>query len=266
MEQIYPEFKARVAAKLNLSLAVTGKRGRLHTLDMIVCPYEKLWDEAVFLPQNSRCSHKMPHIDLKTESAYDGFVPELFENFFLKKLDVIAREFNVSGKLILKKNIPLGAGLGGSSSATVAAIKSVEKCLENAGISRVLSQNTLLSLGSDVPSMYAGGFLRVRGTGEHLTPIAPCELPDIDVAIPPFASDSAACYAKYDCLLAEGKICEDPAVPTTAKEALSLLRNDLTLPATLLYPDLAAFCSSLLLKYPRVLMSGSGSAFICFKS
>ena len=131
MEQNFSQFTARVAAKLNLSLAVTGKRGGLHTLDMIVCPYEKLWDEATFLPQNSQYPSKMPHIDLKIESAYDGFVPELFENFFLKKLDVIAREFGASGTLVLKKNIPLGAGLGGSSSATVAAIKSVQKYLEN---------------------------------------------------------------------------------------------------------------------------------------
>ncbi len=265
MDQKFLQFEARVPAKLNLSLAVTGKRGSLHTLDMIVCPYEKLWDEATFLPQNSRRMNDSPHIELLIASVYDGFVPRLFEKFFIPKLDAISRQFGVSGTLVLKKGVPLGAGLGGSSTAIVATIKCIEKYFSHIKRPRHVSENFLLSLSSDAPCVYEGGFLRVRGVGDDISPLAPCALPDFDVLIPPLASNSAACYAKYDSLLAEGKIQGDSAVPATVNEALSSLRNDLTLPATLLYPDLAAFRASLLSKYPRVLMSGSGSAFICFK-
>ena len=54
MSPKYDHFEARACAKFNLSLAITGRRGNLHTLDMIVCPCEEFADEARFVPRGAQ--------------------------------------------------------------------------------------------------------------------------------------------------------------------------------------------------------------------
>ena len=48
------KFVAITPAKLNLSLAITGKKDGLHTLDMIVYPFEKYADKVEFCPDEDK--------------------------------------------------------------------------------------------------------------------------------------------------------------------------------------------------------------------
>lgn len=259
-------FEARVPAKVNLSLAVTGKRDALHTLDMIVCPYEKLADSATFSPAVSVSRAQRHRIELASaEATFDGFDIRLFQKFFLPKLDLIANELGISGSLRLKLEIPPRAGLGSSSAATVAAIKAAQACLEANGISHEPSTAFLTSLGSDVPCMYAGGICRVRGTGDIVIPLEGERVPNMIVRVPDCGSDSAACYALYDRMLQNGELSAGGEIPSSIKEAKQLLRNDLTLPATTLYPPIARLLAELKEDHERVMMTGSGSACFAFE-
>lgn len=263
MKRLASHFQARVPAKINLSLAVTGKRGDLHTLDMILCPWDALADVATFSPKNSQRSRNFeePRLELSDVKAhFDGFDPARFEKFFAPKADAIAKYFGVNGYLSLDMGIPLGAGLGGSSAATVATIKAIQKCLASQSLSFGISDEFLLSLGSDAPYMYVGGVCRVQGVGDIVTPLPSSKLPKAELFIPEFGSDSAACYAMYDKLLEQGKISRDSVVPTCVEEAVRALRNDLTLPATTLCPEIGELLEKLSTDGKRAMMSGSGSA------
>lgn len=263
MEQNFEEFFARVPAKINLSLAITGKRGALHTLDMIVCPYEKFADVARFAPDGDELSSGGQGIRLSNITAsFDGFDRAKFEKFFVPKLEKIATEYQISGELSLELGVPLGAGLGGSSAATVAALKAAELSLSFVGRGAKPSSDFLLSLGSDVPCMYVGGVCRVQGVGEIVTPLDE-KAPDFQVFVPNFSCDSAACYAMYDKLLSEGKITPGGDIPTSVRDAARLLRNDLTLPAEALYPEIGKLLSRLRAEHGNAIMSGSGSACAC---
>lgn len=265
MKQTNKQFWARTPAKITLSLAVTGKRDGLHTLDMIVCPWEGFADEAFFTPEKSPSTSAFPHIQLdEVVAEFNGFDISRFKQFFLPKLDLIARQCDICGRLKLRLGVPLGAGLGGSSAMTVAALKAVENCLSFSGREFSPSPQFLLSLGSDVPCMYLGGVCRVQGVGEVLTPLPDPAPNNIRVIIPPCKSDTAASYALFDDMNARGKIPTDLPVPSCVDEAILSLRNDLTLPACALHPEISSSLGDLARQNIRAIVCGSGSAIACF--
>lgn len=257
-KNLQPVFKGSAAAKCNLSLAVTGKRGPLHTLDMICVPLDNYVDEAEFTPSPRGGG---PYIALESAIAnFDGFSSPRFLSFFDKKLHDVALYFGVSGKLSLRLGVPLGAGLGGSSCCTVAAIKAIESYCASIGKNARIDVGFLLSLGSDVPAIYFGKACRVQGVGEVISPLDG-EPPEIEIFVAKGGSDSAACYALYD-KLPHG---ETPPPPASIDEAIKALRNDLTLPAETLNPNIRTLRERLQSEGKRVVMSGSGSAIAVVK-
>jgi 4-diphosphocytidyl-2-C-methyl-D-erythritol kinase len=94
----------------------------------------------------------------------------------------------------VKKNIPLGGGLGGGS-ADAAAI------LRWAG---GVSDEEALRLGGDVPFCQRGGRAVVEGVGERITPL-PFERRAVTLLLPSFSVATASVYAVYDQLVASGE-------------------------------------------------------------
>ncbi len=249
---------ARVYAKINLSLAVTGKRGNLHTLDMIVCPYRKFFDEAEFVPRAD-----MEYITLQNaESSFYGFKPHIFAEFFNPKLKIISEKFGIGGVVNVKKGVPLGAGLGGSSASVAAALKAVADCVELMGGSAETSDEFLLSLGSDVPCMYRGGVCRVRGVGEILTPLDEVITEDFCVKIADGGSDTIKCYALFDEY--GGERYANLPIADSVEAALRFPRNDLTEAAIALNPKIGELLKSMKEEFEIAVMSGSGSAVVGF--
>lgn len=122
------KFVAITPAKLNLSLAITGKKDGLHTLDMIVYPFEKYADKVEFCPDEDKVG-----FDIKIAGGFDGLDETRFLRFANDKLQKIAEYFGVGGTLEIYKGVPLGAGLGGSSAAIACAIKAVREYLLEKG-------------------------------------------------------------------------------------------------------------------------------------
>lgn len=247
------KFQVEVSAKVNLSLAITGKRGSLHTLDMIVYPYEKLKDEIVFIPDD--CSG----LSQLKASGYDGFDEERFERENRDKIGGILTHFGVGGSVEITKNIPLGAGLGGSSAVYAGVVKAVEKYNKSVGKKMPLNVGFLLSLGSDVPCVLYGKACRVLGIGEEIRPLENVPDLNIDVVIAKGGADSGKCYKIYDEL---GRVNNCPP-PTSIEEALRVKRNDLFEASCIVNPNIKAEHDKLVEQgYDFVLMSGSGSALV----
>lgn len=252
-------YSATIPAKVNLSLVITGRRDGMHTIDSIVYPYRRYFDVVNFVPDIK----DKPAVKVKVKEAYFGFNKKRFEAFFQPIADKIAQHLDASGTLEIKKGIPLGAGLGGSSACIVGAIKTMSEYLKRVGKSARIDVEFLLSLGSDVPVMYKGGVNRVRGIGEIVTPVDDDYIPDFDVKIAPGGSDSGDCYRLYDAI---SKIDDVGYIPATVREAVGLARNDLTEAAESLNPEIAKLRKQMLNTYDAVVMTGSGSGLIGIKN
>ena len=181
-------MKLKANAKINLSLDVVGKReDGYHLIDSVfqsvsLCDdivVEKSDTVSVACDNNTICD--------KSNIAYKAA-----QKFF--------EYVGISGgaEIIIKKNIPLAAGLGGGSADAAAVIVALDRLYETN-----LSQDTLceigLSVGADVPFCIMGGTARVGGIGEKMT-----ELPDMpDCAIllikHGIKQSTADMYKKIDC-------------------------------------------------------------------
>ena len=163
-------------AKVNLSLAVTGRRGGLHTLDMRVCTLS-LFDSAEIVRGEGERFVFL--------AEPEGFVRAKF----LPLLDEIYRK--------------LQARFGGGSSALAAsmALAWAEECGGR------VDAELALSLGSDVPYMLTGGEARVTGRGEDVTPL-PYVAREALVLLPKGGVDTAEAYALYDRMKEEGSLPE----------------------------------------------------------
>lgn len=232
--------RAEVGAKVNLSLAVTGKRGGMHTLDMRVC--EVSLCDAVEIAEG-----KGDRFEWIAEPY--GFKRDLFLPRLEKIYAAVTDCFGIFPRFRIEKNIPSGAGLGGSS-ALAAAMTIV--CERVTG--RKAEEDFLLSLGSDVPYMYRGGEARVTGCGEQVETMPYVER-EVLIAFPEGGVDTAAAYALYDAMSRH-----DAEGGNRGKYF-----NDLYLPATTLNPEIARVKEVLLrCGAENVVMTGSGSAVCAF--
>lgn len=245
-------YKAQVPAKLNLSLAITGKKDGMHTLDMIMYPYEKLCDTVSFCPKNEKGAAK-----IVVTCDFDDFDEDRFINGIKDKVQDVLSRFDVGGEVVIDKKIPLGAGLGGSSASIVALIKAVEKYCETRGELTPLDTHFLLSLGSDVPYMYKGGVCRVRGVGECVDEIMFDGKLNFEIEVAKGGADSGECYKQYDLL---NPVIYPSNPPQNIQEALKEARNDLLEASCIVNPWIKQCMDEFRQRgFDKVYMSGSGS-------
>ena len=232
--------RTKTGAKVNLSLAITGKRDGLHTLDMRVCTVSLFDGAEILAGEGDRFVFR---------SVPDGFEQE---RFIPRIEDVYAKlqaAFGGSPRFALDKGIPSGAGLGGSSAlaACMARLWAAES-----GV--MPSEDLLLSLGSDVPYMYRGGDARVTGVGERVQPLPFCER-EVLILFPEGEVDTASAYAEYDRMKAAGEL----------PERTGEFFNDLFAPAVRLNARVGEAYDRLCAAGARnVVMTGSGSAVCAF--
>ncbi len=246
---------ASVCAKINLSLCIEGKRGDMHTLDMIVVPYKKYCDSATVTLDKSVSGLVLSQID----TSLDNIDKSRFASALGDKLDAISKYYNINGYVSINKGVPLGAGLGGSTASIVAVVKAVEKI-----VAKRADTQFLISLGSDVPCMYLGKPCRVQGVGEIVKELQPdCTFDVIDYLVEG-GVDSAKAYRAFDEWYnslsdKQQEQFENSAIPTSVSEAIALLRNDLQGVAQTLNENIAKKLATL---EGRLMMTGSGSTII----
>ena len=172
-------------AKLNLDLAVLGRRGphgshELRTRMQAVELHDLLEVEPA-------------HSTALTVSGFD--LPADGSNSLLKAHAAIeaAAGRKLPAKFTLHKRIPPGSGLGGASSDAAAALTALVAIYGlDTELGRLAAQ-----IGSDVPFFLTGGAALVEGIGEKVTPI-PSEDAWFAIAWPGIVLSTMAVYAAYD--------------------------------------------------------------------
>lgn len=241
-------------AKLNLTLAVTGREGGYHTLDSLVCTVDlfdliklnKRKDGLVTVEMHGMGSESIPYEQNNAAKAAERYL----QKFGTKGVDV--RIF---------KNIPMGAGLGGSSADAAGVLRGMSM-LYGLGSERELKE-LADGLGSDTGYMLTGGYARISGRGEVVQPL-PCKVRlDFLLLLPRSGVSTAACYSLWDRVGLRGGDTGQALNDLLAKDKEGLgkaLFNRLTEPATQLNEGVAEGLEELRSFSPLgVNMTGSGS-------
>lgn len=155
-------MKIKANAKINLSLAITGKREDGYHLIDTVMHSVSLFDEIEI--------EKADSITVKCDK-YD--IPQE-ENIAFKAAKLFFAEADSHGgaKIEIKKNIPAAAGLGGGSADAAAVLLGLNHIYGTHFCEQKLCEMAL-TLGADVPFFIEGGCKRAEGIGEKLTTLNP---------------------------------------------------------------------------------------------
>jgi 4-diphosphocytidyl-2-C-methyl-D-erythritol kinase len=168
------------------------------------------------------------------------------------------------------KNIPMGAGLGGSSADVAGVLNGLKKLFnvtDEEGVKRIAD-----SIGSDCGYMLYGGYARIRGRGEKVELLNSRLRLDMCLIIPPTQVATAECYRYFDKLGCKHSPRSEEVVNALAdcdrEELGKCLSNALTPPAMHLNDDICKAFDSLKEFAPLgVSMTGSGScAFALFEN
>lgn len=156
----------RAGCKININLQITGVReDGYHELDSLFYPLSE--------PHDILHVRKGSTSGLTLECSRAGIDP--LRNTLTRAYAAYAKAtgFSPSLHIVLEKDIPQGAGLGGGSADAGALIRFLDgqapKPLPKAALIEVAA-----SVGADVPFFLYNSPCRVQGIGERLTP---CECP-----------------------------------------------------------------------------------------
>jgi 4-diphosphocytidyl-2-C-methyl-D-erythritol kinase len=232
-------------AKINLTLEVLGQRpDGFHELATWMIPIG-LYDQL--------------SLEVSSEMTYETNLPNLAFDHTNLILRAIERFQEATGRgavyrVGLRKEIPIGAGLGGGSSDAAATLVLLNRLHENPLADDALL-NLAAQLGSDVPFFLKGRAAWCTGRGEKMQTR---EFPSdrwVLLIKPEFGLSTAAAFAAYK------ELPPDQKRGQAKKTAWGSLRNDLEQPVFrkhLLLPEIKYWLE----QQPETelaLMSGSGS-------
>ena len=226
--------KIRARAKVNLALNIDGVSAGMHILDSVLVSID-LFDElevrfndgditVAYFDGVSGKNIPTPDGDTVTRalSYLRGFIPSL------------------GASVKVRKGIPVGGGVGGSS-ADAAAVIFAAKELYNLGDDVI---SGAVKVGSDVPAMVYGGALRLRGAGENVVKFD-CPQLHFVVANKGGGVSTREAFKEFDRLYPALKYAPSdiPALIAALKSgdivgAAKNVFNALTLPAVNLCPDI----------------------------
>lgn len=243
-------------AKINVFLKVVGTRGNYHEIlsRFVLC--EQLFDEIYFKKSNSftiECDNK----EIK-ENIIQKAIDELKKAGFSNELD----EFFSSHKIIINKQIPIGAGLGGGSSNAATFLLMVNDEL-NLNIKRENLMQIASKIGADV-TFFVSGYkaANVSGIGEIIEEFDD-EVPNLNIFTPNVFCSTPMVYQEFrsNFLQYIDVNAAKKMQNLKSKELLEIYKNeelnDLFAPCFKLYPQMNEFRDKFL--------SGSGSSVFSVK-
>ncbi|HEY8415619.1 MAG TPA: 4-(cytidine 5'-diphospho)-2-C-methyl-D-erythritol kinase [Thermaerobacter sp.] len=168
MEAGTPRLRLRAFAKVNLSLAILGRRpDGYHEIDSLMHRIA-WWDdvELVLLPGGEL------RLVLETEGEEPPPVPKGPENLVLKAARWLRETFGVRDgvEIRLRKRVATGAGLGGGSADAAVVLRGLRR-LWRIPVRAADLRRAAAGVGADVPFLLGGRAARVRGIGERIEPL-----------------------------------------------------------------------------------------------
>jgi 4-diphosphocytidyl-2-C-methyl-D-erythritol kinase len=242
--------KVKSYAKINLFLKITGYKDGYHQLNSRFMKVKDLYDEIEF---REGTFNIIGDFDC---AVRDNTIFRAYHKLITLFPDI--REYFIDKQIVVTKNIPSMAGLGGGSSNAATFLRMVN---EDSGLNLSIDELAKIGaeIGSDVPFfIYDFDVANVYGRGEIVEKYDE-EAIDVEITIPPIECSTAKVFAMYKERFFNPKPSDFDKIPT--KELLSTKTpeelNDLLRPAM-------ALCSELF-KYKDGFFSGSGSAFFKVK-
>lgn len=247
--------RIKAYAKLNLTLSVTGSLGGYHMIDSLVCSVDlfdlivlkKRKDDKVTIEMHGQDTELLPYEQNNAAKAAESYI----KAFETRGVDIK-----------IYKNIPLGAGMGGSSADAAGVLRGMTK-LYGAGSEKQLKE-LADSLGSDTGYMLTGGYARLTGRGENVEYIDSKLRLNFLMLKPRGGVSTAECYRLYDAMPQPVKSSQNAIQAVISEDRAALgkcLNNALYAPAATLNPDVKTAFDELTSFSPLgVCMTGSGSA------
>ena len=248
--------REKAYAKINLYLDIVGEKDGYHMLDTVVTTVD-LYDTLTLTARRDK------KIVLKSSGGFyslDVLSDNENDNAY-KAAKAFIDEFSTTGvDITLKKNIPIGSGMGGSSADIAAVLRGMERLYRTGGNIKAIADR----LGSDSGYLLCGGYARLKGRGEIVEPL------DIDKKLYFFVItaeggvNTAECFRRFD---ESGKVAPvggaDALISTLGGGNINgdLFYNALYLPAVSINGNVKKaydFISGL--SPSATLMSGSGSS------
>lgn len=255
-------IRLKICGKVNLSLNILGVSGDKHVLDSVMASVD-IFDTVTICERfDDRVSIEFVGEE-KTNAAEKNYS-------VARAVELIrARAGNVGADIVIKKGIPIAGGMGGSSADAAAVICGFDLLfgLEDRGVDIAA---IAAKAGSDVPFMMRGGYARVEGTGEKVTPFdGELEL-NMVIARGGGKVETAECFKRFDEMYADKKLIlsDTDLLIKAAKDgesgqAMSQFANALALPAISLLPEIQeAFALLAGAGAEKTVMTGSGSCVV----
>jgi 4-diphosphocytidyl-2-C-methyl-D-erythritol kinase len=245
--------KALSYAKVNLALNIEGPEGGMHALDTVMASVDLA--DAV-----SVCER----FDSKINIEYSDKSIVLGTDSGSKAAEFFKKRFGDFGAdIFIEKNIPIAAGLGGSSVDAAGVIKALSILYGfNVGYGE------LTPLGSDTPFVFKGGLSRLKGTGADLEFFSVSSPLYMVIVIGEGGVSTREAYIKFDEMYKDKRYCPADTGKLIAAlksgdriAAYECMDNALTAPAMALNRDIEKSLALLASRgAEKVIMTGSGSA------
>jgi 4-diphosphocytidyl-2-C-methyl-D-erythritol kinase len=246
-------------AKINLTLCVQGMRpDGLHEVRTVM--------QTVDLSDRLTLVSRSGPFRLRCGAAG---VPQDRTNLIWRAAEELWRMGGRSGEprdlsVVVAKNIPVRAGLGGGSSDAAATLVGLRKLWKLAIPTRTLVE-IARGLGADVPFFLTGGAALGVGRGDEIYPLADLPRWWALIVVPPFGVSTSDAYAWWDSdgdgARPEAMERIDPRLERAWLVRLPVLSNDLEPPVARRHPVIAETLSVVRNQGAMVAaMSGSGSA------
>lgn len=206
-------------AKINLGLLVKEKRpDGYHNIETIFVPI-RLSDKILLKKTGQKIVLKLPGRGIKIPKGKANLAYKAAELFF--KESGIARGVEI----VIEKNIPVGAGLGGGSSNAAMVLHGLNILSGNLLTKKDLS-NLALKIGMDVPFFLTGQACYAMGRGELLKPI---KIPKLNMVLyfPGYPIITKWAYANISQVASHKSQEKREMVLTNADLSLKILREKL---------------------------------------
>ena len=205
------KIKIKAPAKINLTLDVIGKRKdgyhNIETIFQEISLFDKMLIKKI--PKGIKLHVKPGNLKISVK-----------KNLCYKAAEIFLEENNIKEgvEIFLKKNIPIGAGLGGGSSDAAGVLKGLN-LLFKSRLSNNKLEKLARKLGMDVPFFIKGGCAYATGRGEELQNIKTSKSFWLILMKPKFSVSTKEAYELIDKNLILTKKC------SYAKIMLQAIRN-----------------------------------------